>query len=100
MKNFLKENWFKLVAIIILLVAIGDHQYSYYQLVRWVTTISAGYLAYEYYSSQKTGWMWIFIAVAILFNPIVPFYLEKNTWHIFDFIGAVLFFVTIFIKNK
>jgi hypothetical protein len=33
-KNWLKNNWFKLGAIFILLRALGDHPYGYYQFLR------------------------------------------------------------------
>jgi|SRR3989344_2090709 len=99
MKNFLKENWFKIIALGILLGAIGDHPYSYYQITRWFTAISSAYLASQYAEKHKTAFMWVFIALAILFNPIFPFYFAKDTWHIFDVIGAVLFFGSLFIKT-
>lgn len=100
MKRFIKENWYKLAAAAILIIAIADHPYSYYQLTRWVTTIIGLYLAYTYHQEQRVGLMWLFIALSILFNPIAPFYLEKSTWHLFDLFGGVLFIISVFIKPK
>ena len=100
MKNFIKENWFKIIAVGILVGAFWDHPYSYYQILRWFTTICSAYLAYNYSQDKRMGWMWIFIAIAILFNPIFPIYMSKETWQIFDLAGAVVFLASIFTKNK
>ncbi|MEK7644907.1 MAG: DUF6804 family protein [Patescibacteria group bacterium] len=100
MKNSLKGNWFKIIAFGTLLGALGDHPYSYYQLTRWLTTICSAYLAFSYFENHKTVFMWLFIALAILFNPIFPFYFSKDMWQIFDVTGAVLFFVSLFIKTN
>ena len=100
MNNFLKNNWFKIITVGILLGALGDHPYSYYQITRWVTTICSAYLASYYADKHKTGLACVFVATAILFNPIFPFYFVKDTWRIFDSLGAVLFFVSLFIKPE
>ncbi len=99
MKEFLENNWFKIIAIILLLWALTDNPYSYYQLLRWVITIIAGYTAYTYYNKQKIRWTWTFGVMALLFNPIIPFYFSKSTWQLIDLTSAVLFFVSLF-KNK
>ena len=97
--NFLKQNWFKLLAGLVLLGAIGHHPYSYFQFTRWIVTISGAYLAYFYHQHKRSGWMFIFIAIAILFNPIAPFYMSASSWHVYDLIAAVIFFISVFEKR-
>ncbi|MCK5413475.1 MAG: hypothetical protein KAI57_03825 [Candidatus Pacebacteria bacterium] len=36
-------------------------------------------------------WFWGLIAIAILFNPLFPIYLDKATWGIFDVLTVVFF---------
>jgi len=36
-----------------------------------------------------------FIVVAILFNPLVPIYLSRNTWIPLDIVTAILFIFAI-----
>ncbi|MFA5169126.1 MAG: DUF6804 family protein [Candidatus Paceibacterota bacterium] len=91
MNNFLKQNWFKVIAIILLLWALTDNQYSYYQFVRWAIMIIGGYSAYLSYTVNKNEWAWTFSIIAILFNPIIPFYFSKNSWQILDIIVAIIF---------
>jgi hypothetical protein len=41
------------------------------------------------------------IIIVILFNPVIPVYLDKETLVIIDFIAALLFLMSIFkIKNE
>jgi hypothetical protein len=58
--------------------------------------VAALYIVYNAHKLKSVYWMWVFIALAILFNPIAPFYLSKSTWHDIDFIAAIIFFVGFF----
>ena len=99
MKNFLKENWFKLVAVGILIGALWDHPYSYYQLLRWIVAVSGAYSAYLAYEHKDNTWTWIFSIIAVLFNPIIPFTFSRETWQVIDVATAVVIFTNI-IKRK
>jgi len=67
--------------------------YDFYILLRWAIFMSSMIVAYGFYKSKITAWTFIFGAVAFLFNPIAPIYLNKSTWVTLDFIGAILFFL-------
>ena len=82
MGNFLKNNWFKIIAIGILIGALWDHPYSYYQLLRWVVMVVGAYSAYLAYNHKDNSWAWIFGIIAVVFNPIIPFTFEKETWQV------------------
>lgn len=100
MKKILKENWFTLVAGVMLLLAIpAIWPYGYFQILRWVVAIVAIYNAYIAYELKQNGWIFIMVAIAILFNPIAPIFLQKQTWVILDLITSILMFVSI-IKIK
>ncbi|OGG39134.1 hypothetical protein A3I34_02830 [Candidatus Jorgensenbacteria bacterium RIFCSPLOWO2_02_FULL_45_12] len=100
MKNFLKQNWFKIIAVIFLLGALGNWPYGYYQLLRWFVSVVGIYVVYLVYNNRKDFWAWIFGAIAILFNPIFPIYLSKSVWQPIDIIVAIIFFVSIFYKYE
>jgi len=75
--------------------------YGYYTLLRWVVTATAIFLVWITYNLKKTFWLVLMGLVAVLFNPLIPIYLDKETWVIIDFIVAILFLVSIFkIKSK
>lgn len=98
MEKFIGQNWFKILAILFLLGALGSWSYGYYQLLRWVILGAGAYAAYLAYNSGKNLWTWIFGAIAVLFNPILPFYLSKDTWQFIDIIVAIIFFISLFYK--
>ena len=93
-KNWLEQNWYKILSAVMLIVALGGHPIGYYQILRWVVMVTAGYSAYVAYLFSKVGWVWTFAVVAILFNPISQFYFTKNTWQTIDIITAVIFIVS------
>ena len=99
--NWLKENWLAIVSGIMLLLAVPTFwPYGYYQLLRWVVAGSAAYIAYQKYELDSKFWMWLMIAIAILFNPIVPFHLDKEVWIVVDVVVAVIFFLSTVVKRK
>lgn len=92
---WLKQNWHKILVVVIMFAALGDRPYGYYQFLRWVTVFSAGYLAYVSKKGKKNCWFWIFLAIAILFNPIIPFYLSKSTWAVFNLAAGIIYIVSL-----
>lgn len=88
-------RWLAIISGVLLILAIpsGLWPYGYYILLRWVVSISAIILAYNYYNSKLTAWTLVFGGIAFLFNPIFPIYLDKQTWVIIDLIVAIIFFI-------
>lgn len=96
----IKENWYLLVAATFLIGALGDWPYAYYQLLRWVVCGSAAYSVYIAYTQKRRVWTGTFAVVAILFNPIAPFYMERETWQILDVVAAIPFLAFAFTNRK
>jgi hypothetical protein len=82
------------IAGIMLLLAIPPiWPYAYYQLMRVVVCIAAAVGAYHAFKTDRTGWVWVLGAVAILFNPIAPIHMDKESWVVPDLIGAIIMFL-------
>lgn len=96
------KNITSAISVVLLLLAIpAIWPYGYYILLRWVVALSALFLLWLAYDLKKTFWLFSMGIVAILFNPIIPVHLNKETWVIIDFVVAILFLVSIFkIKLK
>lgn len=73
--------------------------YGYYQLLRWVVSVSGLFNAHNTYKRKQNGWTVIMILVAIVFNPISPLAFEKGVWVIVDIVVAIIMFVFLS-KNK
>lgn len=85
----------KLVAVGLLVAALARHQYGYYTLLRWVVCAVCVFAAYQAAESEKTGWPWALAVVAIVFNPLIPVRLDRETWAFVDLAVAALLLVSI-----
>ncbi len=88
MKNY--QEWPGAIAAVMLILAIFAWPYGYYTFLRWAVTAISIYVAVSL-SGAKNNKFWIFIGLAILFNPLRPIYSTKLFWIFADLISAGLF---------
>lgn len=81
---------------ILLIAAMTRQQYSYYTFVRWAVLTSSLYFAYKTFDQRRIGLTIYFCLLAILFNPFKPFWFQKETWHLIDFIVSGITFVSFY----
>ncbi|MCZ2223431.1 MAG: hypothetical protein LC122_07350 [Chitinophagales bacterium] len=90
----------RLISGILLLIAIGSHPYSYYILLRWIVCGTSLFSGWVFSEIKQHNWAWAFFIIGILFNPIIPVYLDKTSWVLIDLISAALLFYSLkFIKE-
>ncbi len=78
----------------LLLIGILNLPYGYYTFLRLFITCSSIYISLSYKENDNNKlniWVVIFLIIAILFNPIFPIYLDKESWKIIDFFVAGLY---------
>ena len=73
-----------------LLLCLAPMPYGYFMLVRFVMMVAFGWMAYRYYLNQKTIAMWVFGALALLFQPIYKIALGRTVWNVVDVVVALL----------
>ena len=88
MKNY--QEWPGALAAVMLILAIFAWPYGYYVFLRWVVTAISVYVAYSL-GEAKDSKLWIFVGLAVLFNPFVPIHSTKTFWVIADLVSAGLF---------
>ena len=88
------------ISIIMLLGSFLDWPYAYYQILRFVVCGSAAYIAYLAYESERNWGIWLFGAIALLFNPLAPIHLSREIWQYIDIIVVGIFTCSIFILKK
>ena len=76
-----------------LLIALAPLPYLYYTLLRGVVCGSSAYISWTTAKMKATGWTAAFVAVALLFNPIMPVYLGREIWAFVDVGVAVIYLV-------
>lgn len=67
---------------------------GYYTFLRVLVTLGALWILYNTNDNKIEGWDFFFIISAIIFNPVMPVYLNKALWIIIDIItgGGYLLF--------
>lgn len=85
----------------LLLLALVDLPIGYYTLLRIVVTIVAVTVVVTEFENGINFWVITFGLIAIIFNPLIPVYLEdKSTWMPIDLITAILFGIKSFINQN
>lgn len=74
-------------------LALLDMPYGYYQLLRLVVFICAGWLAWKCVERNRAIGMIVFGLIALTFNPVLPLHFERETWAILNIATAVVFLV-------
>ena len=93
----------RIITSVLLIIALSNQQIGYYKFLRWIVCITAVYAAFiSYIKKEKLNFgIWLFGLIALLFNPIVPFYLGKSSWQVVDIIVGIIFIgSTFFIKEE
>jgi hypothetical protein len=79
---------------ILLLLATMPLPYGYYTFLRIVTCGFSALLSYRSFNSEggdKSFWSWLFLFVAIIFNPIASISMDKEVWIFIDATLGILF---------
>ncbi len=85
---------------VLLLIGIADMPIGYYTLLRLVVTIGSVAVVVAEMEKGITPWVIAFGLLALLFNPIIPVYLnDKDAWMPIDLIGGVLFFIKAYSRS-
>lgn len=82
-----------------------SHRYTnsilYYQILRWLLTVLSVWTSakiYRIYHNSK--WLFIFMGIAIIFNPIVTMKFEKEIWDMIDVVVLLILIVYFFCSKK
>ena len=85
----MKSNILKLFLSIILLLCLIDMPYGYYQFVRFARLMGFTYLAYSSIEDKKNNEAFIYIGLALLFQPFIKIALGRTIWNIVDLIVGI-----------
>lgn len=85
----------RVVAALLLFWALDRHPYAYFVLLRWVTCGVCAYGAWHTAELSRIGWAWVFGIIAVVFNPIAPLYLDRETWVAIDVVVGLVLMISI-----
>ncbi|WP_216069702.1 DUF6804 family protein [Acinetobacter soli] len=98
----MKEKHLFYIASLLMVLAVINLPYAYYQLLRFVALFAFGMAAYiSFYANQKII-PYVLGFMAILFNPFIKINLGRELWMIVDVVsgvGLAIWTFTFFKKN-
>lgn len=83
------DKLIKVGLAILLLLCLFDMPYGFYQLVRFISFVGFGILAFDANKNERQSEMIVYVALAILFQPLLKISLGRTLWNIVDVIVAV-----------
>ncbi|WP_341832812.1 DUF6804 family protein [Sphingobacterium thalpophilum] len=90
------EKIIKIGLAVLMFGCLLNMPYGYYQLVRFIALIGFGVLAYQANQQSRQTEMFIYGALALLFQPFFKIALGRELWNIVDVIVGVGLLVSIF----
>ena len=82
------RKFYPIIAAIMLL-CLAPMPYGYFQLVRFLSTLAFGVMAYRYYQEKKDWLTYTCGTLALLFQPFYKIALGRTVWNIVDVIVAI-----------
>ena len=75
-----------------LLICLFPLPYGFFVLIRLISTIVFGYLAYDFYRRGETIKCVVAALIVLLFQPFAKISFEREIWNVIDIIVALLLF--------
>ncbi|STC98477.1 DUF6804 family protein [Elizabethkingia anophelis] len=94
------EKIIKIGLAVLMFGCLLDMPYGYYQLVRFIALISFAVLAYQASQQSRQTEMFIYGALALLFQPFFKIALGRELWNIVDVIVGIGLLVSLVKNNK
>lgn len=94
------EKIIKIALAVLLFVCLLNLPYGYYQLVRFLAMVGFVVLAYQANTKKEQVQFFIFIALALLFQPFLKVSLGRELWNIVDVIVGIYLLISALRENK
>ena len=93
------EKIIKIILSILLFGCLLDMPYGYFQLVRFISMIGFIFLALTINEQKNKNEFFIYIALALLFQPFIKIALGRSIWNIVDVIVGACLIISLFNKK-
>jgi hypothetical protein len=90
------KNIIKTLLSVLLVLCLIDLPYGYYQFVRIAATFGFVYLAITEKANKNKNVLYIYIGLALLFQPFMKIVLGRFIWNIVDIVVGFGLIVSVF----
>ncbi|MFV8367605.1 DUF6804 family protein [Flavobacterium sp. XS1P27] len=94
------DKLIKIILSIALLLCLLNMPYGYYEFVRFASMVGFAYLAYFAKEQNRSNEIFIYIALALLFQPFIKIALGRTIWNIVDLIVGIGLLISLFKKKQ
>ncbi|MFA9220736.1 MAG: DUF6804 family protein [Sediminibacterium sp.] len=94
------NNTIKIILAILMFICLADVPYGYFQFVRFAALVGFGLLAIGASNEGRQTEMFIYGALALLFQPFFKIALGREVWNVVDVIVGAGLLISIFISKK
>ena len=94
------NNTIKIILAILLFICLADVPYGYFQFVRFAALVGFGILAISASNEENQTEMFIYGALALLFQPFFKISLGREVWNVVDVIVGAGLLISIFTSKK
>jgi hypothetical protein len=82
-----------LVPIAMLVIALGNMPWGYYQILRLVVAAASTWIATVMFASGKHGPGGLFVVLALAYNPFIPLRLGREAWEVVNIATIIILLV-------
>jgi hypothetical protein len=98
--KFTTENLIKIALSILLIICIFHMPYGFYQLFRYIALVGFAILAYYQYERKNIPLVILFVALALLFQPISKVPMGRQSWVMVDILVSVGLFISLVVQKR
>jgi predicted membrane channel-forming protein YqfA (hemolysin III family) len=89
----------KSILALLFFLCLLDMPYGYFQLFRFLALAGFGFLAYKANEEDKSEQVFIYVALALLFQPFYKIALGREIWNMVDVVVGTVLLGSIFISK-
>ncbi len=94
------ETLIRIGLAILLLICLLHLPYGYYQLIRYVAVVGFAFLAWYALERKNTVSVILYLALALLFQPLVKVPMHRSGWVVIDIAVAAGLIVSVFLSLR
>ena len=96
----MNNTFIKIGLAILLLLCLINMPYGYYQFVRFAAMVGFAYLAFSANEQNNKNEVFVYLALAILFQPLIKIAFGRTIWNIVDLVVGIGLIVSSVQSNR
>lgn len=90
----------QVILILALLLCLFPMPYGYFILVRYLATVVFTIMAYHHYKQQNNTTTYLWVCLALLFQPFFKITLGREIWSVVDIVVAIILVIILWKERK